>query len=80
MHRYLTICALLVSACGGSEAVKVVPETPVASADLFEPCSGWLFGPPASERELAEAAEAEQGGRRCANAKLHALREIYGPQ
>ena len=80
MRRYLTICALLVSACGENDRVEVRPDPPIASADLFEPCPGWMFGPPDTEGQWSEAAAAEQSGRLCANQKLATLRAIHLPE
>jgi len=78
--RYLILLLPLLAACGGSDQTPVVISPPpvLASPDLFETCDGWTGPPPATERDLLLAAQAEIAGRRCANAKIEALAQTYG--
>lgn len=75
MHRYLTICALLLSACGREIIVEVnVPPS------LLAGCPGYTGSTPSEEGQFVDAAIAERRGRICANRKIEAISKIVGPQ
>lgn len=78
MRLSLMLLPLALAACGANEAT--LSPSPVAPADLFQPCEGWAGAAPVTERQLLLAAQAEIAGRRCANERLAALAEIYGAQ
>lgn len=65
MRLLAIICLMLLSACGRDPAMSLL--------DLA-PCDGWQGAAPQDERQFARAAAAEMAGRRCANAKLKAVR------
>lgn len=75
MRLCLILCAMLVASCGQTETVAVRTYVP---ADLLTPEPGWRGGPPVTQRDFVEAAEAERAGRLQANRKLQAVREIVG--
>ncbi len=72
MRRLMPICLLLLASCGR----EVAPELQILDT---APCAGWTGTTPATERQFARAAAAEQAGRKCANAKLMAVREAISP-
>ncbi len=64
---------MLLASCGANEP-------PVLSLLDLAPCPGWTGALPATERQFARAAAAEQAGRLCANSKLAAATSAIGDE
>ncbi|WP_444668329.1 hypothetical protein [Cereibacter changlensis] len=76
MRIYLTICALLLSACG--EGTRTVAEVYVPP-DLLEPVAGWTGPVPVNEGMLISATAAEMRGRLQCNGDKLTIAEIVLP-
>ncbi len=85
MRRCLILPLMSLAACGSEPpsptlrpTAEMADTAPLADATLFRPCPGWEGAPPATEREILLAAEAEMAGRLRCNGQLLTLGRIYG--
>lgn len=77
MHRFLSICLMLLASCGPTtNDTTVIKVRTYVPPDLLTTCAGWRGAAPETEGQLIEAAHAEKTGRLCANGKIVSIREI----